>query len=189
MYVYCRSDVLHLHIIYNVNSLKFDADAQKVTVHQVKEKFVYLVKTHFLQRCPGVTTDTEEDNDSDNAERDLYTIPAVDLECEYMFITCSRLSISTAKVCINVITNDIQKWRIDCALLLYALNCISINLCTNWKCTNLLNRKFHRLLFFGKILLFLCTLAGSLSLKILYFNRIWMHYMSEVHFSINDLYL
>lgn len=54
------------------------ADTEALTVYQIKEKFVYLAKTHFIQRCHA-----ENENDDDSCESDLYAVPDMSLECMY----------------------------------------------------------------------------------------------------------
>ena len=45
-----------------------------IPLAQIKEKFVYLVKSRFLKRCQSSLVDEEEE------EVDPFTLPAIDLQ-------------------------------------------------------------------------------------------------------------
>ena len=53
----------------------FLLDGQNMSVYQIKEKFVYLTKTRFVQRCL-----TDEEKADDDAPDTLYSLPDLDLK-------------------------------------------------------------------------------------------------------------
>ena len=83
----------------------FLLDGQNMSVYQIKEKFVYLTKTRFVQRCL-----TDEEKADDDAPDTLYSLPDLDLK--------------RVQFCLTLYISIGLEWHISLHVLLFLCNVV-----------------------------------------------------------------